>query len=252
MNAVPRGAGRIIVALDVPSMGDALAALARLPREITWVKVGLELFSAEGPGIVAMLRRQGYRVFVDLKLHDIPNTMARAAAALTRLGAAMATVHCDAGVEALRSAREAAAEAAQASGGPRPLLAGVTVLTSCDEDRYRREVGWAGTLRDAVVHRARLAVEAGLDAIVCSPADLPAVRSALGSDAPVRFVCPGVRSTGGGPSWANEDQRRVATPGEAVRAGADWLVIGRPILAAGDPAAAVADIVAEIARAEGA
>lgn len=247
MRPAPRGAARLVVALDVPSLDEALALAGRLAGHVSWVKVGLELFVATGPEAVAALRRLGLQVFLDLKLHDIPTTVARAAAAAARLGVGMLTLHCDAGQAALLAAGAAAREAAAAAGLPPPLLLGVTVLSSWDEEAYRRDTGWPGSLAAAVVHRARLAARAGLDGVVCAPTDLPLLAGdpELGG---LWRVCPGVRPAGA----VVDDQRRALPAGDAVRAGAHWLVVGRPVRAAPDPVAAVRALVAEVEAAEAA
>lgn len=245
LTRTPRGASRLVVALDVPALPEALDLARRLAGHVAWVKVGLELFVAAGPEAVAALRRLGLEVFLDLKLHDIPTTVARAAAAAARLGAGMLTLHCDAGLPALRGAADAARAAAKEAGLPPPLLLGVTVLTSWDEPGFRRQTGWPGTLAEAVLHRARLAAEAGLDGVVCAPADLPLLASAPDL-AHLRRVCPGIRPAGA----PAEDQARSAPAAAAVRSGAHWLVVGRPVRAAPDPVAAVRSLVAEIEEAE--
>jgi len=202
-------------------------------------KVGSQLFTAEGPRAVTKLADLGFDIFLDLKFHDIPNTVAHAVAAAARLPRVrLLTLHASGGLAMMRAAREAAG-----SKKNRPLLLGVTVLTSFDEAALR-EIGMEGSLGSRVVALARLAKTAGLDGVVCSALEAPAVRRELGPE--FKILVPGVRPA----TAAANDQSRVATPGDAVRAGADYLVLGRPITAAANPRAAALEIVAEIANAE--
>ena len=208
-------ADRIIVALDGMAPEQALA-FARAVPELRWVKVGLELFVAGGPDVVRQLRDQGKRVFLDLKFHDIPATMAGACRSAARLGAELITVHACAGSEALRAAQDAAVGSATAAGLPAPTLLAVTVLTSIDAETLAA-TGVAASPADQVLRLARLAVAAGADGLVCSPQEAGVLRAALG---PAPFlVVPGVRPAGA----ALGDQARTATPAEAVAAGADWI-----------------------------
>jgi orotidine-5'-phosphate decarboxylase len=202
-------------------------------------KVGAQLFTAEGPRAVRKLADLGFDIFLDLKFHDIPNTVAHAVAAAVRLPRVrLMTLHASGGLAVMRAAREAAG-----SKKNRPALLGVTVLTSFEEATLR-EIGMEGSLGSRVVALARLAKTAGLDGVVCSALEAPAVRRELGPD--FKILVPGVRPA----TAAANDQSRVATPGDAVRAGADYLVVGRPITAAANPRAAALEIVAEIANAE--
>ena len=202
-------------------------------------KVGAQLFTSEGPRAVTKLADLGFDIFLDLKFHDIPNTAAHAVAAAVRLPRVrLMTLHASGGLAMMRAAREAAG-----SKKNRPLLLGVTVLTSFDEPTLR-EIGMEGSLGSRVVALARLAKSAGLDGVVCSALEAPAVRRELGPD--FKILVPGVRPA----TAAANDQSRVATPGDAVRAGADYLVVGRPISAAANPRAAALEIAAEIANAE--
>lgn len=224
----------LILALDLPTGGDALRLLDRLPA-LRWVKVGSILMTAEGPPLVRELVARGLRVFLDLKWHDIPNTVAGSVAAAGSLGVSLATVHGLGGPAMLRAAAAAAAAA------PGLQLVGVTVLTSHDEHDYASAVGRADVrLLDEVARLARSAVSAGLDGVVCSPLEVERVRSGLGPE-PV-IVVPGIRR----PDDAAGDQHRTATPREAVRAGATHLVVGRPILQAADPAAALDAFLADL------
>ena len=224
----------IIVALDYANAADALATARALAGSGCAVKVGKELFTAEGPAIVGKLTALDLPVFLDLKFHDIPNTVAGACRAAAGLGAWMINVHASGGREMLVAAREAV-EACPT----RPLLIAVTVLTSLDRARLA-EVGLDVEPAAQVERLARLTREAGLDGVVCSPQEITLVK-ALGAG--FLAVTPGVRP----PGSAQDDQQRVATPAAAVAAGADWLVIGRPITRAAAPAAAVAQIAESLA-----
>ena len=202
-------------------------------------KVGSQLFTAEGPRAVTKLADLGFDIFLDLKFHDIPNTVAHAVTATARLPRVrLLTLHASGGLAMMRAAREAAG-----SKKNRPLLLGVTVLTSF-EAATLREIGIEDSLGSRVVALARLAKSAGLDGVVCSALEAPAVRRELGPE--FKILLPGVRPA----MAAANDQSRVATPGDAVRAGADYLVVGRPITAAANPRAAALKILAEIAHAE--
>ena len=222
---------RVIVALDFPDAGAALAAAGRLDPALCRVKVGKELFVSAGPAIVGQLHERGFEVFLDLKFHDIPNTVAGACRAAARLGVWMLNVHASGGSAMMRAAREAVAAF------PRPpLLIGVTVLTSLS-DAELGEVGFAGSAADNVARLARLAASSGLDGVVCSAEEAAMLRGALGAG--FVTVTPGIRLAGG----AKGDQSRVVTPEDAVRLGAHYLVIGRPVTQAADPAATLQSIV---------
>jgi orotidine-5'-phosphate decarboxylase len=221
----------VVLALDLPSAAEAMRLLERIPTT-PWVKVGSILMTREGPPLIRALVARGHRVFLDLKWHDIPNTVAGAVRAARELGVTMATVHTLGG----RTMMEAATEAA---GGVLELV-GVTVLTSHDEVSYARAVGRDDVvLGDEVARLADEAVAAGLAGVVCSPAEVEAVRRILPEGA--RIVVPGIRAE----SDAAGDQVRIATAGAAAAAGATHLVVGRPILQAADPAAALARLAAE-------
>jgi len=224
---------RLIAALDAPSRADADALIARLGGVPSWLKLGLELFCAEGPAIVADYVAQGHRVMLDLKLHDIPETVARATRRVAALGAGLLTVHAGGG--------KAMLEAAVRAAGATRVLA-VTVLTSLD-DADLAQIGAFGPMRDLVVRRAELAIAAGCAGVVASPHEIAAVRAI----APAGFliVTPGVRPAGGDAG----DQKRVMTPREARDAGADLVVVGRPLRDAADPASAARAIVGELVAA---
>jgi orotidine-5'-phosphate decarboxylase len=226
---------RLIAALDVETLAAAEALADKLSGVVGWLKVGLELYTAEGPAAVSAMRRRNARVMLDLKLHDIPETVARATARVSGLGAELLTLHTAGGWKMM----EAAAAAARKAGGTMKLL-GVTVLTSMDA-RALAQVGDGADVGELVQRRAQLAMECGLDGVVASPHEAAAIRAA----APAGFliVTPGVRPTG---ADAN-DQARVATPRAARAAGADLIVVGRPIRDAADPRAAADAIVAELA-----
>jgi orotidine-5'-phosphate decarboxylase len=224
---------RVIVALDVPDMAGLTGFLDRLQGRPRFYKVGLELFVAEGAAAVLAVQKRGGKVFLDLKLHDIPETVARAVASSKSLGAELLTVHTAGGLEMMRRAAEVAAG--------KPGILGVTVLTSLSEEDLRAD-GISGTMREAVLRRAKLAEQAGARGIVCSPQEVADVRAA--SDA-LALVVPGVRPAGA----ALGDQKRVATPASAIAAGADYLVVGRPIRDAENPAEAFAAVVGEVAAA---
>ena len=233
-------ADRLILALDRADAPSALALVEAI-EGLRWVKVGLELFVAAGPAIVAELRQRGLRVFLDLKFHDIPATMAAACRQASGLGAELVTVHASAGEEALRAAVDGAAEGAAAAGLPPPCLLAVTVLTSWDPARFTRELAISSPLADYVPHLAGLAATAGVGGVVCSPQEVAELRRQL--PAPFELVTPGIRPSGS----PLGDQARVMTPGQALAAGASRLVIGRPISAAADPAQAFARCCAELA-----
>ena len=232
-------ADRIIVALDGMAPEQALA-FARAVPDLRWVKVGLELFVAGGPDVVRQLRDQGQRVFLDLKFHDIPATMAGACRSAARLGVELITVHACAGREALVAAQGAAQESAAAAGLPAPTLLAVTVLTSWDPARFASELAIAEPVPAYVPRLAQLAASAGIGGCVCSPLEVEALRAAHPD--PFALVTPGIRPAGA----AHGDQQRVLTPAQAIAAGSSQLVIGRPITAAPDPAAAFAACCAEL------
>jgi orotidine-5'-phosphate decarboxylase len=228
---------RLIVALDVPDGAAARAAVSRLRGHVGWFKIGLELFVREGPELVREVVGSGCRVFLDLKVHDIPNTAAGAVRSACMLGAGMLTVHASGGPAMLK----AAADAAGAASNP-PLLLGVTALTSLSHADMGT-IGVPGPVPEWVERLAGIAWGAGLKGLVASPHEAAILKKKYGSE--LRLVVPGIRP-GGAPL---QDQARAMTPGEAIGAGADYLVVGRPILKDSDPVAAADRIVAEIAAA---
>ncbi|WP_369791572.1 orotidine-5'-phosphate decarboxylase [Synechococcus sp. BL107] len=226
-------AERIIVALDGMAPDQALAFNAQV-EGLRWVKVGLELFVQAGPDVVAQLRDQGLRVFLDLKFHDIPATMAGACRRAAALGAELITVHACAGSEALQAAQAAAVEGAQRAGQPAPTLLAVTMLTSWEEQRLQRELAIGQGIAERVSALAQLSASAGIGGCVCSPLEAAALRAQ--HPEPFALVTPGIRPKGA----AVGDQARVMGPAEAIAAGASQLVVGRPITCADDPSAAFA------------
>jgi orotidine-5'-phosphate decarboxylase len=232
---------RLLVALDVESLRDAEALLGRLDGVVTGCKIGSQLFTAAGPAAVELARKRGFRVFLDLKFHDIPTTVAGAVREATRLGVFMLDVHASGGVAMMRAAASAAAQAAADFAVSRPLVLGVTVLTSLDRGTLAREVGVPASVDAHVLHLADRAREAGLDGCVASAREVRALRLALGPEWVI--VTPGIRIS----AERADDQTRVATARQARDAGADYIVVGRPITAAPDPAAAAAEILRQIA-----
>ena len=238
-NEQPESDNPVLVALDFDNADDALRLVRDVVGRVGGYKVGLELVNGAGFDIFARLQDAGAdRIFYDAKFHDIPNTVAGAVRAAAKRGIWMVNIHAGGG----RAMMEAARDAAQAADHP-PLLIGVTVLTSMDGDTLNREGRVSGSVEDHVVHLARLAQEAGVDGVVASPHEIAAIRGACGPD--FVTVIPGVRPAGSD----THDQARVATPAEAIQAGAHYLVIGRAITQADDPGAAADAIVTEIAGA---
>ncbi len=218
----------VIVACDFPTAGETLAFLDKLGSVRPFVKIGMELYYAEGPQIVRSLKERGHPVFLDLKLHDIPNTVKKAMAVLSGLGADIVNVHA-AGTKAMMAA---ALEGLTRPDGSRGLLIAVTQLTSTDEETMQSELLIGKTMPETVMHYALNARDAGLDGVVCSPLEAEKVHKACGKS--FLTVTPGVRFADGD----RGDQKRVMTPAEAKKIGSDYIVVGRPITAAADPAAA--------------
>ena len=234
---------KIIVALDVPSAEAALRVAHGLHGHVGMFKVGKELFTAEGPRVARNLLAEGNRVFLDLKFHDIPNTVRGAAEQAGMLGVDLMTVHAAGGRKMLAGAVEGARAAAKALGSAQAArVLAVTALTSLSAEDLA-EVGFRGSPEEVVVRLARLAQAAGVDGVIASPREIAAIREACGPN--FLIVTPGIRPAAG----ASDDQARTATPASAIRAGADYLVIGRPITGAPDPAAAADAIAAEMEKA---
>lgn len=230
---------RLIAALDVPTRDDAERLVERLGTSVSYYKVGMELFYALGGDIVTWLKGREKKVFLDLKLHDIPNTVGNGLCSLLRLRPDILNVHTAGGLRMMQTAREALHRAADEMGVPCPRLIGVTVLTSMDAQDWTG-LGHTGTIADAVLRRAKLAQEAGLDGVVASPAETAEIRRACGDD--FLIVTPGIRPAG----VSRDDQRRVMTPAGAMRAGASQIVVGRAIYAAENPRAAAEEILKEM------
>ncbi len=229
---------RLFVALDTQNLGKAAGLAQALAGQVGGLKIGKEFFAAQGPDGVRAVAG-GEPLFLDLKFHDIPNTVAGAIRAVVHLRPFMVNVHASGGRAMMQAAGEAAREAAEDLEVTRPLVLGVTVLTSLDEDDLDA-VGQRGPASDQTVRLAELARDSGLDGVVCSPREIAAVRAACGPD--FQLVVPGIR-----PTWAAAgDQKRIMTPAEALGAGADYLVVGRPITGAADPVAAARRLVEEL------
>ena len=229
----------IIAALDVPTANQALELALELAPVVGAFKIGSELFTSAGPDVVRRIRKTGVAVFLDLKFHDIPNTVAKAVAAATRLGVQMLTVHASGGLEMMQVAEQSAQQTARQTGRKAPLVLGVTVLTSLDGAALG-EIGCEPDVGHHVERLANLALKAGLRGLVCSPLEIAGLRQIL--PAHVQLVTPGIRT---GAENA-DDQKRTLTPEEALAAGANWLVIGRPIYAAENPRAAAEKILASL------
>lgn len=234
---------RLIVALDVPTRKEAFQLVKKLDGEVGAYKIGMQLYNSEGPDIVRDIQLFGGKVFVDLKFHDIPNTVAQTSRVMARRQAFMYTMHAGGGSKMLSVAAQATIEEAQKLGVEKPLAIAVTVLTSISQQEFEGEMGVQRQIKDHVVGLAMMAKEAGMDGVVCSPQEIRPIRQACGQDFLV--VTPGVR-----PTWASsDDQKRVMTPLEAIREGANYLVVGRPIIKDDDPKEAARRIVEEMAQA---
>jgi len=232
-------ANPVFVALDTTDPESAAALASTLTQSVGGLKIGLEYFTANGPAGLSAIQQFGLPLFVDLKLHDIPNTVAAAMRSVTRLGVSVTTLHASGGAEMIRAAADAASDTAAKHGVIRPKVIAVTILTSLDQ-AAAEAVGFAGPVADQVRRLARLAQDSGADGIVCSPLEIEAVRAECGPD--FTLVVPGIR-----PAWSEVgDQKRFLTPAEARDKGADILVIGRPITSAPNPAAAAARIFSEL------
>lgn len=231
---------KLIFALDAASFEEAESWIDLLSGHVGMFKVGKELFTAAGPKIIDCIKLRGQRVFLDLKFHDIPNTVARAAESAVRLGVDMFNVHASGGSKMISETVDAVRAAAAKNGQAKPIVLAVTVLTSLNDDDLR-EIGFEKTTNDLVLRLARMAQKAGADGVVASPQDISALRSSLGDD--FILVTPGIRSA---QDAVKDDQKRTLSAQEAVQLGADYIVVGRPIRKAADPLAASLQIVREI------
>ena len=213
---------RLILALDVSSLEEGQKLILELKDYVSVYKIGSRLFATAGPASVKMVKDAGAKVFLDLKLHDIPNTVKGASEAIARLNVDMYDVHCLGGREMMKAAKEASGNV---SGQTSALVFGVTILTHLNNDIIQEELGISRSVEEEVLHLAQLAVESGLDGVICSPREITAVRKVCGSKL---IIAPGIR-----PQWAKlYDQRRTLTPKQAIDAGADYIVVGRPIIEA--------------------
>ncbi|MEB3100602.1 orotidine-5'-phosphate decarboxylase [Ferviditalea candida] len=236
-------AEKIIVALDVPHPSDAKKLLSELKGIPCYLKVGMQLFYASGPQFILMLKEQGYRVFLDLKLHDIPNTVKGAADSITRLGVDMFNVHAAGGSRMMEAALEGIDTALSARVGiQRPIVIAVTQLTSTSQIVLNSEIGIPGNVEESVLHYANLAKQAGLNGVVTSPLEVAAIKQTCGSS--FLTIVPGIRPHGS----AIGDQFRIMSPKQAFAQGADYIVIGRPITTADNPRQALESIIKELSE----
>jgi orotidine-5'-phosphate decarboxylase len=243
MNEMINAKDKLIVALDVDGADHALELVDTLRDSVGMFKIGMQLFTAAGPDVVRKVVSRGGRVFLDLKYHDIPNTVAMAGIEATRLGVSIFNVHAAGGSEMMKRTAEAVAETAQRENLTRPNVIAVTVLTSIDQQTLR-QLGIDEETESVVSRLASLAKQSGLDGVVASAQEIKTIRESI-SQSDFLIITPGIRSA----NTSSDDQRRTMSAGEAVRAGADYLVVGRPILAAPDPPDAARSIVEEIAAA---
>ncbi|MGV8057421.1 MAG: orotidine-5'-phosphate decarboxylase [Smithellaceae bacterium] len=232
---------KLIFALDAASLDEALSLIELLAGHVGMFKVGKELFTSAGPKIVDYIKKKNQRVFLDLKFHDIPNTVARAAESAAKLGVDMFNVHASGGSKMIQETVKAVEAFAAKNGKVKPVVLAVTVLTSLNNDDLH-EIGFQKTTNDLVLHLAKMAQKAGADGVVASPQDIAGLRSCLGDDFVI--VTPGIRSP---LETLKDDQKRTLSAQEAVKLGADYIVVGRPIRQAADPLAACRIIVQEIA-----
>jgi orotidine-5'-phosphate decarboxylase len=237
---IPAAKDRLVLALDIDSDREALEIVAELRDDLGMFKIGHQLFTAYGPDIVRKITGMGGRVFLDLKYHDIPHTVAKASAEAVKLGVSIFNVHALGGFDMMKATAEATREAAEKHRVLMPIVLAVTVLTSMDEKSLHRELKITRSIQREVSHLARLAQRAGLQGVVASPQEVKMLRRVVRG----KFIIltPGVR-----PAWASkDDQKRIMTPAEAISAGADYLVVGRPVLKAEDRKAAIKNIIDEI------
>ncbi|MGG6309958.1 orotidine-5'-phosphate decarboxylase [Paenibacillus macerans] len=241
LRSFEEAAGRLIVGLDFPDAEQARKLLKELEGIPCYMKVGLQLFYAAGPEFIRELKQQGYSVFLDVKMHDIPNTVKGGANSVTKLGVDMFNVHAAGGLDMMKSAKEGALAALESDPSLRlPKLIAVTQLTSTNQQTLNREIGIPGTVEASVVHYAELAREAGLDGVVASPLEVTAVKERCGQA--FMTVTPGIRPA----NSALGDQSRTLTPGEAMAQGTDYIVVARPIIAAPNPREAAEQIIKEM------
>lgn len=237
----PSIAKRLIVALDYPNVEEARVFIEHLQDIPCTLKVGMQLFYSAGPDFIRELKSKGYSVFLDLKMHDIPNTVKGGANSITRLGVDIFNVHASGGVQMMKAAVEGMESALIADTDlERPLLIAVTQLTSTSQQVMNQEIGIQGTVEEAVVHYARLAQQSGLGGVVCSPLEVAMIQQACGAS--FATITPGVRPAGSDIG----DQTRILTPGQAIAGGSDYLVVGRPITGANDPREATKQIIEEM------
>lgn len=232
---------KIILALDVPELSEAKRLVRLLKDKVGYFKIGLELYTACGPEAIRAVQEEGGKVFLDLKFHDIPETVARAAQVACKRGVSMFNVHVAGGWEMMRKTMESCQRFSQELKAPRPLIVGVTILTSLDENNLK-QIGMSSPLREQVIKLAALAKEAGLDGVVASPQEIALIRQRCGPS--FLIVTPGIRPAFSPPE--GDDQKRIMTPREAIAAGADFIVLGRPIRLAPDPVEAMERVMAEI------
>lgn len=244
MNKFEQAAGRLMVALDYPTAERARELIKTLEGIPCYMKVGMQLYYSAGPDFVRELKERGYSVFLDLKMHDIPNTVKNGAYSLTSLGVDMFNVHAAGGLKMMKAAKEGVMEALSASPSlKQPILIGVTQLTSTDQKMLNQELGIPGTVEESVVCYASLTKESGLDGVVASPLEVRAIKETCGQD--FKTVTPGIRPAGS----AAGDQSRTLTPLEAMKQGTDYIVVGRPITTAPSPRDAALQIIEEMKQA---
>jgi len=231
---------RLVLALDVDNFKKAEELVSKLNNYVGVFKIGSQLFTAEGAKVVNMVNERGGKVFLDLKFHDIPNTVARAAEIATKSGVYIFNVHTSGGYEMMEAAAEATKKTSLALGINKPLILGVTLLTSINQEILEKEIGIKKRLEEQVVHLAKLAKAAGLDGVVASPREIREIRKACGENFVI--LTPGIRPAG----KSSDDQKRIMTPREAIKLGADFLVIGRPIRNAFNPVEAAKEILKEM------
>ena len=231
---------RLILALDVDDFKKAEELVSELSDYVGAFKIGNQLFTAEGAKVVDMVNKKGGKVFLDLKFHDIPNTVARAAEVAAKLGVSIFNVHTSGGYEMMKAAAEATAKISQELGIRKPIILGVTLLTSINQEILEKDLGIKKRLEEQVVHLAKLAKAAGLDGVVASSREIKEIRKACGKD--FLILTPGIRPAG----KSSDDQKRIMTPREAIKLGADFLVIGRPIRSAVNSVEAAKEILREM------